>query len=84
MALAEDGTLDRFGVELIGAKLPAIKKAEDRELFKAAMERIGLACPHSGTARSVEEARRIVARLGYPVILRPSFTLGGQRRVHRP
>ena len=77
VALAEDGTLDRFGVELIGAKLPAIKKAEDRELFKVAMERIGLACPRSGTARSVEEARRIVARIGYPVILRPSFTLGG-------
>ncbi len=77
VTLAEDGILDRFGVELIGAKLPAIKKAEDRELFKAAMERIGLACPRSGTARGVEEARRIVARLGYPVILRPSFTLGG-------
>jgi carbamoyl-phosphate synthase large subunit len=77
VALAEDGTLDRFGVELIGAKLPAIKKAEDRELFKAAMEAIGLACPRSGTARTVEEARRIVARIGYPVILRPSFTLGG-------
>jgi carbamoyl-phosphate synthase large subunit len=77
VALAEDGTLARFEVELIGAKLPAIKKAEDRELFKAAMERIGLACPRSGTARSVEEARRIVTRIGYPVILRPSFTLGG-------
>ncbi len=77
VTLAEDGILDRFGVELIGAKLPAIKKAEDRELFKEAMERIGLACPRSGTARSVEEARRIVARIGYPVILRPSFTLGG-------
>jgi carbamoyl-phosphate synthase large subunit len=77
VALAEDGTLDRFGVELIGAKLPAIKTAEDRELFKAAMERIGLACPRSGTARSVAEAQRIVSRIGYPVILRPSFTLGG-------
>jgi carbamoyl-phosphate synthase large subunit len=77
VALAEDGTLDRFDVELIGAKLPAIKKAEDRELFKVAMERIGLACPRSGTARSVEEARRIVSGIGYPVILRPSFTLGG-------
>jgi carbamoyl-phosphate synthase large subunit len=77
VALAEEGTLDRFGVELIGAKLPAIKTAEDRELFKAAMERIGLACPRSGTARSVAEAQRIVSRIGYPVILRPSFTLGG-------
>jgi carbamoyl-phosphate synthase large subunit len=77
VALAEDGTLDRFGVELIGAKLPAIKKAEDRELFKRAMEAIGLACPRSGTARSVEEVRAIAARIGYPIILRPSFTLGG-------
>ncbi|MGH7333706.1 MAG: carbamoyl-phosphate synthase large subunit, partial [Candidatus Rokuibacteriota bacterium] len=77
VTLAEDGTLARFDVELIGAKLPAIKKAEDRELFKAAMQRIGLACPRSGIARGVEEARRIVSGIGYPVILRPSFTLGG-------
>src|ERR687895_2702523 len=52
-ALAEDGTLDRYGVELIGAKLPAIKKAEDRELFKQAIERIGLALPRSGQAKSL-------------------------------
>ena len=57
VALAEDGTLDRFGVELIGAKLDAIRKAEDRALFKQAMERIGLALPRSGHARSLEEAR---------------------------
>jgi carbamoyl-phosphate synthase large subunit len=77
VALAEDGTLDRFGVELIGAKLPAIKKAEDRQLFKEAMERIGLALPRSGYARSLEEARAIVRKIGYPAIIRPSFTLGG-------
>jgi carbamoyl-phosphate synthase large subunit len=77
VALAEDGTLDRFGVELIGAKLPAIKKAEDRELFKEAMQRIGLEVPRSGYARSPEDAREIVRQVGYPVILRPSFTLGG-------
>src|SRR3989441_7619206 len=77
VALAEDGTLDRFGVELIGAKLPAIKKAEDRELFKQAMQRIGLALPRSGYARSLEEARRVVDEIGYPAIIRPSFTLGG-------
>ncbi len=77
VALAEDGTLARFGVELIGAKLPAIKKAEDRQLFKDAMERIGLALPRSGYARSAEEARQIVHRVGYPAIIRPSFTLGG-------
>jgi carbamoyl-phosphate synthase large subunit len=77
VALAEDGTLDRFGVELIGAKLDAIRKAEDRALFKQAMERIGLALPRSGHARSLEEARAIVSKVGYPAILRPSFTLGG-------
>src|SRR5688572_28968870 len=77
VALAEDGTLDRFGVELIGAKLPAIRMAEDRELFKEAVKRVGLALPASGLARSVEEAREIAGRIGYPVILRPSFTLGG-------
>src|SRR5256884_9797102 len=57
VALGEDGTLDRFGVELIGAKLDAIRKAEDRALFKQAMERIGLALPRSGQARSLQEAR---------------------------
>src|SRR5262249_5438620 len=77
VALAEDGTLNRFGVELIGAKLDAIKKAEDRALFKQAMERIGLALPHSGHARSLEDARAIVGKVGYPAIIRPSFTLGG-------
>jgi carbamoyl-phosphate synthase large subunit len=77
VALAEDGTLARFGVELIGAKLPAIKKAEDRALFKQAIERIGLALPRSGHARSLEEARQILREIGYPAIIRPSFTLGG-------
>ncbi len=77
VALAEDGTLERFGVELIGAKLLAIKKAEDRQLFKEAMERIGLALPRSGYVRSLEEARAIVRQVGYPAIIRPSFTLGG-------
>jgi carbamoyl-phosphate synthase large subunit len=77
VALADDGTLDRFGVELIGAKLPAIRKAEDRELFKQAMQRIGLSLPRSGQVRTLEEAREIARQIGYPVILRPSFTLGG-------
>jgi carbamoyl-phosphate synthase large subunit len=77
VALAEAGTLDRFSVELIGAKLDAIKKAEDRALFKQAMERIGLALPRSGHARSLDEARSVVASVGYPAIMRPSFTLGG-------
>jgi carbamoyl-phosphate synthase large subunit len=77
VALADDGTLDRFGVELIGAKIPAIKKAEDRELFKQAIERVGLTLPRSGLARSFEDARAIVRTTGYPAIIRPSFTLGG-------
>ncbi len=77
VALSEDGTLERFGVELIGAKIPAIKKAEDRELFKAAIERIGLALPRSGYARSVEDAKNVVRTTGYPALIRPSFTLGG-------
>src|SRR5947208_2190201 len=77
VALSEDGTLERFGVELIGAKIPAIKKAEDRELFKAAIERIGLALPRSGYAKSVEDAKHVVRTTGYPALIRPSFTLGG-------
>ncbi|HSF25104.1 MAG TPA: carbamoyl-phosphate synthase large subunit, partial [Blastocatellia bacterium] len=77
VALAEDGTLERFGVELIGAKLEAIKVAEDRMLFKRAMEEIGLRMPRSGFAKSMDEARHLIAMVGYPAIIRPSFTLGG-------
>ncbi len=75
--LAEGGILDRYGVELIGARLPAIKKAEDRDLFKAAMERIGLDLPRSGCIHSLEEAAVLRETLGLPVIIRPSRTLGG-------
>src|SRR5213083_1675052 len=75
--LAEAGVLDRYGVELIGAKLPAIKKAEDRYLFKAAMEKIGLDLPRSGSARSLQEAEEVRQQIGLPVIIRPSRTLGG-------
>jgi carbamoyl-phosphate synthase large subunit len=77
VALAENGTLDRFGVELIGAKLDAIKVAEDRQLFKQAMEEIGLEMPRSGVVKSQEEARQLIKTVGYPAIIRPSFTLGG-------
>jgi carbamoyl-phosphate synthase large subunit len=77
VSLAESGVLDRYGVELIGAKLHAIKKAEDRDLFKQAMTRIGLEVPESGYVRSLDEALAIVDRVGYPAIIRPSFTLGG-------
>ncbi len=75
--LAERGVLERYGVGLIGAQLDAIRKAEDREQFREAMQRIGLKLPRSGYARSLADARRIVADTGIPAIIRPSFTLGG-------
>jgi len=71
------GVLDAFGVELIGASLNAIRKAEDRELFRQAMARIGLNMARSAVATDMETAREIAARIGYPVIIRPAFTLGG-------
>src|SRR3989441_4701547 len=77
VALSDDGTLERFGVQLIGAKIPAIRKAEDRELFKRAIEGIGLTLPRSGYARTIDDAKSIVRTTGYPAIIRPSFTLGG-------
>ena len=75
--LAEAGVLDKFNVELIGAKIGPIKKAEDRDLFKAAMEKIGLSVPPSGIAHTMEDARALQARIGLPLIIRPSRTLGG-------
>jgi carbamoyl-phosphate synthase large subunit len=81
--LHKAGVLEKYGVRLIGAQIEAIEKAEDRDLFKKAMQKIGLSVPQSGYAHSLEEARTIQAQLaaengtGYPVILRPSFTLGG-------
>src|ERR1700747_169738 len=81
--LHKAGVLAKYGVRLIGAQVEAIEKAEDRELFKQAMQRIGLSVPLSGYAHSLGEARTIQAQLaadtgtGFPVILRPSFTLGG-------
>nr|WP_320116238.1 carbamoyl-phosphate synthase large subunit [uncultured Desulfuromonas sp.] len=77
VAVAKDGTLDKFGVELIGAKLPAIEKAEDRTLFKQAMASIGVAVPRSGLAHNYEEAMEVIEEVGFPAIIRPSFTLGG-------
>jgi carbamoyl-phosphate synthase large subunit len=79
VALAEDGTLERYGVELIGAKIPAIKTAEDRNLFGAAMARIGLEMPAGFYATTPEEALREMRqrRMDFPLIIRPSFTLGG-------
>ncbi|HEX5663618.1 MAG TPA: carbamoyl phosphate synthase large subunit, partial [Xanthomonadaceae bacterium] len=75
--LAREGVLEEFGVEMIGASREAIDKAEDREKFKNAMRRIGLACPRSSLAHSMEEALQVQAGLGFPVVIRPSFTLGG-------
>ncbi|MYA71427.1 carbamoyl-phosphate synthase large subunit [Candidatus Poribacteria bacterium] len=75
--LAESGVLDKYSVELIGAKLPAIQKAEDRALFKDAMVKIGLEVPRSGIAHTVQEALALVQEIGFPAIIRPAFTLGG-------
>ncbi|MCR9097804.1 MAG: carbamoyl-phosphate synthase large subunit [bacterium] len=75
--LAEAGVLDKYDVQLIGANLEAINKAEDRQLFRAAMDKIGLKMPASGIATNLEEAREIQQRTGLPTIIRPSFTMGG-------
>jgi carbamoyl-phosphate synthase large subunit len=78
VALSKNGVLDKYGVELIGAKLPAIEKAEDRKLFKEAMQKIGVGVCPSGLAETMEEARAIAIEIGtYPLIIRPAFTLGG-------
>ena len=77
MALARDGTLEQFGVELIGANARAIQMAEDRAEFAAAMRRIGLAIPAGRTVASLGDALEAVAEVGYPAVIRPSFTLGG-------
>ena len=75
--LVREGVLDRFGVELIGAQRAAIDMAEDRGLFRNAMREIGLETPRSQIARSLDEALAIAAEMGYPIVIRPSFTLGG-------
>ena len=77
IALDDAGVLEEFGVEMIGAKREAIKVAEDRMLFKQAMDEVGLQMPSGGFAKSWAEAEEIVSRTGYPAIIRPSFTLGG-------
>jgi carbamoyl-phosphate synthase large subunit len=77
VALAEAGILDKYGVELLGAKLDAIKKGEDRLLFKDAMREIGLETPRSLLVNNVEAGLDFAAKIGYPIVLRPSFTLGG-------
>jgi len=75
--LAEKGILEKYRVKMIGACLAAIKKAEDRQLFKKSMKKIGLEVPESGFARTARQAKIIASRIGFPLIIRPSFTLGG-------
>ncbi|MCP4746182.1 MAG: carbamoyl-phosphate synthase large subunit [Desulfobacteraceae bacterium] len=75
--IAQMGVLEKFGVEMIGASLEAIQKAESRDQFRDAMERIGLKIPQSGFANTMQQARQVAAQIGFPLIIRPSFTLGG-------
>ena len=75
--LSETGVLEKYNVELIGANYKAIKKAEDREEFKEAMEKINLEVPRSGLAYTMEEAKKVAREVGFPLIIRPSYTLGG-------
>ncbi|MCY7295795.1 carbamoyl-phosphate synthase large subunit [Alteromonas sp. a30] len=75
--LNKHGVLKQFNVEMIGATADAIDKAEDRERFDRAMKNIGLACPHAEIAHSMEQAHDVVSRIGFPCIIRPSFTMGG-------
>ena len=77
VALAESGVLKKYGVKMLGANLRAIKKAEERDLFKKTILDIGLEVPRSGYAHSWEEAKEIVKETGFPAIIRPSYTLGG-------
>ena len=77
VAVAESGVLEQYGVEMIGASLEVIRKAEDREKFRTAMENIGLRVPRSGFARAMDEVFTIATDIGFPIIIRPSFTLGG-------
>jgi carbamoyl-phosphate synthase large subunit len=77
LRLHEEGVLAKLGIEMLGARPESIAKAEDRSLFKECMARIGLTCPRSGTAHSVEEAWTVARETGFPAILRPSFTMGG-------
>ncbi|MEN6319209.1 MAG: carbamoyl-phosphate synthase large subunit [Syntrophaceae bacterium] len=77
VAVAEGGVLERYGVEMIGASLDVIKKAEDREKFRDAMKHIGLRVPRSGFAKNMDDVFTVAADIGFPIIIRPSFTLGG-------
>ena len=77
LELHDNGVFERYGVEMIGADSDVIRKAEDRDLFRAAMSNAGLECPRSGIAHSMQDARRVLSQLGLPCVIRPAFTLGG-------
>lgn len=77
MDLHRNGVLQQYGVEMIGAKPDVINKAEDRDLFKQAMDKIGLSVCKGQVVRSIEQARQVLAQIGLPAVVRPSFTLGG-------
>ena len=76
-ALNKAGVLDKYGVKVIGVNLDAIERGEDREVFKETMQKLGIETPRSGICHSVEEAEKIVAEIGYPVVVRPAYTMGG-------
>ena len=76
-ALAQAGVLEEYGVQVIGVEVDAIKRGEDRQAFKDTMIQLGLEMPRSAIATSVEEAERIAEKLGYPLVIRPAYTLGG-------
>jgi len=77
LGLHDRGVLDRLGIEMIGARAEVIRKAEDRDLFRTAMQACGLECARSGVAHTMDDARRVLAEIGLPCVLRPGFTLGG-------
>src|SRR5688572_14311569 len=77
LALYDSGVLDRLGIEMIGARAEVIRKAEDRNMFRGAMARCGLKCARSGVAHDMDDARRVLAEIGLPCVIRPGFTLGG-------
>ena len=77
LALSENGVLEKYGVQLIGANLNAIKAAEDRLLFRETMQKVGIPIPHGGAAYSFAEAEEIIKQTGYPVLVRASFAMGG-------
>ena len=77
LELYEDGVLDKYGVEVIGINIDAIERGEDRIVFKEIMKKLDIEMPRSKAAYSVEEAEKIAAELGYPVVIRPAYTMGG-------